>query len=455
MSSDPDSESKSEALELKKRGNEALNKGDVESAINFYSQAIEKDPGNAVFYSNRSAAHLKLKDAESATADGRKVVELDPSWGKGYSRLASALLELKQPYEAKEVALKGLEVDPSNPSLAVLKTKASNRIGLGILRGFWFGKVHEELGGFVQQFEFVSDEDVRITVMNNTLDAKYSFDTSAELWHLDFAVPSQPHQPPIRHIMRFESENNEMRICSPYLVQHDQRPTDFTGPSMVLMTRGKYELPQEELELRAALQTMPLDARCVSFCKELLESSIPSSSLHPTDADTKEDMERKMKLSVLFQRDYANLQQRLGEDAEDKVKSLVTGVPSERADPTDEFSAAPSAELKAQVTELRVQMVKVGILPAEMLGVDDADKANTDTTRETSTTTSEAAAAVPAVQASTPSPRSVDENIKEQKTAKKMDKPKEATVDVSLVIGAVVVVGVVLAVVSFAVSRRR
>lgn len=59
-----------------------------------FSLAIECDPTDAVFFSNRSACYASLDDYPNALADAQKAVALKPDWSKAYSRLGLALLKL-------------------------------------------------------------------------------------------------------------------------------------------------------------------------------------------------------------------------------------------------------------------------------------------------------------------------------------------------------------------------
>lgn len=68
---------------LKEQGNEAFQSNDLETAINYYSQAIDIDPDNHVLYSNRSAAYLKNDNKSKALYDAEKCVSLNPTWSKG------------------------------------------------------------------------------------------------------------------------------------------------------------------------------------------------------------------------------------------------------------------------------------------------------------------------------------------------------------------------------------
>ena len=46
-------------------------------AIEWYSQAIELDPSVAVYYGNRSIAHLKMESYGYALSDASTALELD------------------------------------------------------------------------------------------------------------------------------------------------------------------------------------------------------------------------------------------------------------------------------------------------------------------------------------------------------------------------------------------
>lgn len=50
-----------QAQAAKARGNEAFTKGDFQTAVKEFTVAIENDPTDAIFYSNRSGAYTSLK----------------------------------------------------------------------------------------------------------------------------------------------------------------------------------------------------------------------------------------------------------------------------------------------------------------------------------------------------------------------------------------------------------
>uniref|UniRef100_A0A8H7N703 SGTA homodimerisation domain-containing protein n=1 Tax=Bionectria ochroleuca TaxID=29856 RepID=A0A8H7N703_BIOOC len=86
---EPSDEKKKEADALKSRGNAAMAQKDYKSAIDLYTQALSIHPRNAVFLSNRAAAHSANKDHASARSDADAAVAIDPAYTKAWSRLGS------------------------------------------------------------------------------------------------------------------------------------------------------------------------------------------------------------------------------------------------------------------------------------------------------------------------------------------------------------------------------
>eukprot|EP01041_Mallomonas_annulata_P012345 gene12345-25974_t len=102
---------------IKEKGNTALESGDIELAVQLYSQAIDIDPDNHVLYSNRSAAYMKADSKSKALKDAEKCVALAPNWSKGYNRLGAAQQSLKRFDNAIDSFKRGIEKDPNNQSL--------------------------------------------------------------------------------------------------------------------------------------------------------------------------------------------------------------------------------------------------------------------------------------------------------------------------------------------------
>jgi DnaJ family protein C protein 8 len=103
---------------FKARGNELLAAKQYVEAVDMYSRAIELDPENAVYYSNRSAAYLAMGDSRGkALKDADKCIELKPDWWKGYSRKGAAEHALLRFDAARATYNEGLKKDPDNVSL--------------------------------------------------------------------------------------------------------------------------------------------------------------------------------------------------------------------------------------------------------------------------------------------------------------------------------------------------
>ncbi|XP_052480586.1 serine/threonine-protein phosphatase 5 [Gossypium raimondii] len=69
-------------------------------AIDLYTQAIELNSQNAVYWANRSLAHTKLEEYGSSIQDATKAIEVDPKYSKGYYRRGAAYLAMGKFKEA-------------------------------------------------------------------------------------------------------------------------------------------------------------------------------------------------------------------------------------------------------------------------------------------------------------------------------------------------------------------
>jgi len=102
---------------FKDKGNKAYGAGNYSEAIGFYTQAIEIDGRNHVYFSNRSAAYLAMGKNNEALSDAEKCHQLNPAWPKGFFRVGSALRALGRFSEAEAILREGLTKDPSNQDL--------------------------------------------------------------------------------------------------------------------------------------------------------------------------------------------------------------------------------------------------------------------------------------------------------------------------------------------------
>nr|GMD90331.1 serine/threonine-protein phosphatase 5 isoform X1 [Ipomoea batatas]GME07602.1 serine/threonine-protein phosphatase 5 isoform X1 [Ipomoea batatas] len=91
---EPEHSNDSQAEQLKLRANEAFKAHKFGQAIDLYTQAIELNSKNAVYWANRALAHTKLEEYGSAIQDATKAIEVDPKYSKGYYRRGAAYLAM-------------------------------------------------------------------------------------------------------------------------------------------------------------------------------------------------------------------------------------------------------------------------------------------------------------------------------------------------------------------------
>lgn len=92
---------------------------DYPSAISLYSQALEINPGNAIYLSNRAAAFSASGDHDKAVTDARAAVESDSTYVKGWSRLGLGLFALGDAEGAVDAYQKGIDAEGNGGSDAM------------------------------------------------------------------------------------------------------------------------------------------------------------------------------------------------------------------------------------------------------------------------------------------------------------------------------------------------
>jgi len=81
-------------VELKEKGNRYFTARKYDEAIQCYSSAIQKNPSNPVYFTNRALSALRLSRFEDVVADCRAALELEPNLVKGHFFLGQALCEM-------------------------------------------------------------------------------------------------------------------------------------------------------------------------------------------------------------------------------------------------------------------------------------------------------------------------------------------------------------------------
>ncbi|XP_029431969.1 small glutamine-rich tetratricopeptide repeat-containing protein beta isoform X2 [Rhinatrema bivittatum] len=104
------------ADQLKDEGNNHMKEENYGAAVDCYTQAVELDPSNAVYYCNRAAAQSKLGNCSEAIKDCERAIAIDPNYSKAYGRMGLALAAMNKYEEAIASYQKALNLDPENDS---------------------------------------------------------------------------------------------------------------------------------------------------------------------------------------------------------------------------------------------------------------------------------------------------------------------------------------------------
>jgi small glutamine-rich tetratricopeptide repeat-containing protein alpha len=116
-----DEETKAQAEKFKSQGNAAIQKKDYTSAIDLYSKALDLNPLQPIYLSNRAAAYSGAGKHEDAKNDAEMAVAADPSFAKAWSRLGLAKFALGDAKGSMEAYKKGIDAEGSGGSEAMRK----------------------------------------------------------------------------------------------------------------------------------------------------------------------------------------------------------------------------------------------------------------------------------------------------------------------------------------------
>jgi len=123
-----------EMAEAKKNeGNDFMRVEKFNEAIASYTNAIDLDPNNAIYYSNRAAAYAKLKDNKNSILDCEKALRIDPQYSKAYGRMGFAHFNDENYEKAVAAYENALSLDPANQpykaQLDLAKGKLNEKLG--------------------------------------------------------------------------------------------------------------------------------------------------------------------------------------------------------------------------------------------------------------------------------------------------------------------------------------
>jgi stress-induced-phosphoprotein 1 len=106
------------AAKAKDEGNEFFKLQKFPEAIKSYTEAIKRDPANAVYLTNRATAYSKLGEYPTAIKDCDAALAIDPKSHKAYLRKGQAYHVMREYTKAMEAFEKGLAIEPDNKELA-------------------------------------------------------------------------------------------------------------------------------------------------------------------------------------------------------------------------------------------------------------------------------------------------------------------------------------------------
>lgn len=103
--------------EFKSSGNKAMQAGSFQRALRLYTKALDLDAGNAILYSNRSAAHFNLRQFAESLEDAESAILCDATWWKAYKRKGLALIHMQRYEEAITALEEGLNIVKKNAEM--------------------------------------------------------------------------------------------------------------------------------------------------------------------------------------------------------------------------------------------------------------------------------------------------------------------------------------------------
>jgi len=113
--------------DFKNKGNEAYKKKEFDDALKLYDQALQIEPSNIVYLTNKAAAHFEMgkldeciADCEKAIDEGRKQRADYKLIAKAYSRMGNAYLKMEDYSKALEAYNKSLTEDRTPQTLELV-----------------------------------------------------------------------------------------------------------------------------------------------------------------------------------------------------------------------------------------------------------------------------------------------------------------------------------------------
>lgn len=129
---------RNKAVAYTMRGSAYAARGQLDFAIDDFSNAIRRNPRNLVAFFNRGNAHFAKEDFDAAIADFSRAISLEPGHSMSYAHRGNAYLAKGEPDRAIAEYDRALELDPANTQAAANRALAYTRKGdvVGVVRNF-------------------------------------------------------------------------------------------------------------------------------------------------------------------------------------------------------------------------------------------------------------------------------------------------------------------------------
>jgi suppressor of tumorigenicity protein 13 len=114
-------EAMEEAQELRNEAMSAAAEGELQKAIDSYTQAIIKNPTSALLYSKRASMYIRIKKPNAAIRDCDKAVSINPDSAQGYKYRGIAHRLLGHWQEAAKDLRMACKLDYDDDANMVLK----------------------------------------------------------------------------------------------------------------------------------------------------------------------------------------------------------------------------------------------------------------------------------------------------------------------------------------------
>eukprot|EP00746_Dinoflagellata_sp_MGD_P154562 gnl/MRDRNA2_/MRDRNA2_84895_c0_seq3.p1 gnl/MRDRNA2_/MRDRNA2_84895_c0~~gnl/MRDRNA2_/MRDRNA2_84895_c0_seq3.p1 ORF type:complete len:319 (+),score=88.60 gnl/MRDRNA2_/MRDRNA2_84895_c0_seq3:514-1470(+) len=183
------------------------------------------------------------------------------------------------------------------------------------IKGKWHGEVTETLGGYVQEFEFIDQQNLKVTVMGRTVDGQFNLKVQKVPYEMDIIVevPEAPTErpPAVPYIVRLVDEDT-LDICCPYMSM--LRPSSFDGPGLCQLKRGAAEETVDE-----EFANLSPEEKLIRCAQDLLEI-IPNERVsQPEEQDSEMEKAAKVMIQVKFQSGQYQIVKKYGQMTVEQV----------------------------------------------------------------------------------------------------------------------------------------